>query len=459
MRSGALVVASLLLGGCVGARSGIDSTVHTVRARTGVDIDGDADDVRRERDQILAEPLSRDAAARLAILGSPRAQVALARVGIARAELVRALALPNPHAEGAIRFTHEHTVIDLDALIGVTHLVLMPFKEAAASDDLEAASLLASADLVDAVSDAQIAFVHNEAAREILELRRQSTFALAQTSELARRLADAGNVPDLVALTERAAYEDARLVLARTEQDATVSRLALSSAMGLDGGEASRYRTPGKLAALPDKAPPSTHDAARVALKNNLELRALEKGHAAAAKRADAALAEGALPRIEAGVSAEYEGEWGVGPALSLGLPLFYQGQGEVDAEEARMLAARGSHASLVATVDAEARAAADEVVFAFERARFVRDTLLPLRQRILEETQLQYNAMSEGAFRLVAAKRDEIETRAQYVMAVRDYFVAELRLTRLLAGGRPMGGAPASLSTPGAPAARAPSH
>ncbi len=59
----------------------------------------------------------------------------------------------------------------------------------------------------------------------------------------------------------------------------------------------------------------------------------------------------------------------------------------------------------------------------------------MPLKQTVLDESQLQYNAMLIGAFQLLQAKRDQIETAAAYIEQLRDYWVARLDVEQLLAG------------------------
>src|SRR5688572_32331791 len=46
-------------------------------------------------------------------------------------------------------------------------------------------------------------------------------------------------------------------------------------------------------------------------------------------QRAGVARAQGFLPELKAGVSAERAEEWSVGPAVEIEVPLFYQGQGD----------------------------------------------------------------------------------------------------------------------------------
>ena len=65
----------------------------------------------------------------------------------------------------------------------------------------------------------------------------------------------------------------------------------------------------------------------------------------------------------------------------------------------------------------------------------FLRRVLVPLRSRIVEETQLEYNAMQESPFQLLMAKREEIAAGVAYVEELRDYLIAKAELARILAG------------------------
>ncbi|MES1186917.1 MAG: TolC family protein, partial [Myxococcales bacterium] len=67
---------------------------------------------------------------------------------------------------------------------------------------------------------------------------------------------------------------------------------------------------------------------------------------------------------------------------------------------------------------------------------------LLPSRERILNATQLQFNAMSASVFQLLLAKREQIETARSYVEALRDYWTAYAEAEQLRSGRLP-GAAP----------------
>lgn len=80
---------------------------------------------------------------------------------------------------------------------------------------------------------------------------------------------------------------------------------------------------------------------------------------------------------------------------------------------------------------------------------------LLPLRQQIVDETQLQYNAMNAGVFQLLQAKRDQIEAARAYVELLREYWTLKTQMDQLLAGRLPAGGPALAAATEQAPTGR----
>jgi cobalt-zinc-cadmium efflux system outer membrane protein len=161
------------------------------------------------------------------------------------------------------------------------------------------------------------------------------------------------------------------------------------------------------------------------------------------------------IPELEGGVAAEREAEggWSVGPAFSIPIPLFDQGQGTVARAEAQLRRARHAYAAQAVDLRARVRAAHAAVVSGRDRAEHYRSVILPLRQQIVEQTQLQYNAMQVGAFQLLQARRDQVQSGSDYVAALRDYWTARTDLDTILAG-RLAGAASATFMTPRAGAA-----
>lgn len=436
--------------GCVSQTAGLDVASGNVRARgegelrwQSHDEDLDVEQLRRDA---LQRPLTADAAARLAVLSHPEVQASLDRLGVARGSLVSALRLPNPEVELAAKSHGGEASYDLAVMLDLTRFFLLPLTQAAASLELDAVALEAAGKALDVAFEARMAFYEVQAARQILELRRTVAYATSQSWALAQTLRDAGNTIELDALNERALYEESRIAVARAEAEELVARERLNAALGLHGADAAAWTIEQRLED-PPASEPSSEELERRALERSLDLQLVRTRHAAAARRGDAARASAWIPHVEAGISAEHSSSegWGLGPEIGIGVPLFYQGQGEIGAADAEMLVQQRMNDAVATRVRATARQLTTRLRVAKERAAFYQATLLPLRARILEETQLQYNAMSIGVFQLLAAKRDQIEVARAYVEALREYWQVRAELEQLARGRLPASAARAA--------------
>ena len=384
---------------------------------------------------LLMRPLTAESAAQIAVLNNRGVRAAFEEAGLARASLVQALRLPNPTAEAAMRFRggDERPELELAAMIDLTDLLLLPVRGRAARAELDAAKLAVVGAILDLSFEARRAFYGYQAALETLELRRTVAQALNLSADTARRLRDAGNITELDLANEQAFYEESKLALQRAEVNAVTARERVNAVLGLWGRGVAWQVTP----RLPEPAPaeiPLEALEAR-AVERSLDLALAKQRFAAAAQRANAASAGGWLPELKAGVSAERDEEWGVGPAVELELPLFYQGQGEVGTAKSQMRREQNVYTDLSVRIRASARTSASRLSAAREAAAYYQKVLLPMKQKIVDETQLQFNAMSAGIFQLLQAKRDQVETAAAYVEQVREYWLARNDVEQLLSG------------------------
>jgi cobalt-zinc-cadmium efflux system outer membrane protein len=67
--------------------------------------------------------------------------------------------------------------------------------------------------------------------------------------------------------------------------------------------------------------------------------------------------------------------------------------------------------------------------------ANYYRQVVIPLRHQIVEQNQLQFNAMQIGVFELLQSKQAEIDAGREYVEALKDYWMARAELERAVGG------------------------
>jgi cobalt-zinc-cadmium efflux system outer membrane protein len=467
----ALLVAAGACTGCISRDAGYADMKRTVRERIGQDVRWRAvdSDPGRDADEtraLLAQPLTADIAVRLALLRNHDVQASFEELGIARARLVRAVALPNPELEGRIGFISGHQP---DLAFAVTEslsdLFWLPFREGAARAELDVTRLRAAGRVLDFVFAVKVAFYEREAAERVAVLTRTTRDAAEASFEAAEQLHNAGNIPDLDYLNQQALREESASAAADAEVELMRAdgRLSTLLAVAPSRGTPARFADSGASA-----LPRMELDVARLdrrALERSLDIAIARREGEAASKLASLARAEGIVPELRLGLEGdrmeERNDKWALGPMAAIRVPLFYQGQGEIAEAEARGRRATETRAALLLRVASVAEVAGARLGAARARVTRYETTLLPLRRRIVEETLLRYNAMSVGVFQLLQAKRDQIETELRYARSVRDYFVARTEVELLLAGRLPASGMTAEVRPADATAAapRAASH
>ncbi|MFO0551954.1 MAG: TolC family protein [Polyangiaceae bacterium] len=431
----AILLTAMSLTGCLSAGYGYERARQTATERIELTSPGLDDSAEvGSTSALLDGPLTADRAARIALARHPEVDAALAEVGGARAALLQALAIDNPRVGAGVRMSpNEPATLELSATLDLARLFTLSLRETSASLRVDAASLDAAGRIVRVAFRARRAFYEYRAAHQDLELAKTIAFATAQSADFTRRMAEAGNVPPRLELLERALFEESRLALTRAEVAESEQREALNRALGLYGEEAALWSIESELEPPDDWA---TAELEPLAVARNLELAALEKRYSAAQADESVAWAEGLLPSFEVGVSAERTGDtWAAGPSVSLSLPLFYQGQGAVEAAAAEARGVRATQAELAISIRSMARTIATRLEGARAGARFYEQRLLPLRRQIVEATLQSYNAMTATPTEVLEAKRAELEAAREYVSILRDYWVARADAELLLAG------------------------
>jgi cobalt-zinc-cadmium efflux system outer membrane protein len=194
-----------------------------------------------------------------------------------------------------------------------------------------------------------------------------------------------------------------------------------------------------RLADLPASEVPAA-GLERLAMQQRLDLAASRQNVEAAARSLSAARPFALVSEAEVGIDTEREpeGGWVTGPNVSMPIPLFDRGQGTIARLESQLRQAQQRYYAHAVEIRSEVRGAASSLLAARERADYYHGVVLPLRHRIVQHTQLQYNAMQVGVFQLLAAKQAEIDGGRSYVEALRDYWIARAALSRAVGGRLP---------------------
>lgn len=440
------------LTGCatLGPEAAFVDVERLVHARTPGSIhrqDGTPADraVEQRIDDLLQNELTPDAAVQIAFLNNRTLQATFERLGIAQADLVQAGLLPNPVVHFAWRFAASGPgpSAEVNLLLDLIQALQIPLRKRVGEAALEHAKLDVAHAVVDLAADVKAAYYTLQGAEQMLELRETVTRATELSAEIARRQRDAGTVRTLDLATERALHEETKLELAAAETAVLAEREHLTTLLGL-WGPRTRFRLARRLPEPPREELP-VHGLESLAVSQRLDLAAARhdaerRAHTLGLRRVEALLPTGVTgPESEK----EPEGDWTVGPAIELPIPIFDQGQARVGAAAAEVRESLERYRALAVEVRSQVRKAWTRMESARRRAAHYPAVLLPLRRQIIEETQREYNAMLAGVYQLLQAKRDEVETGRGYVETLTEYWVARAELERAVGGALPAPGTP----------------
>ena len=294
--------------------------------------------------------------------------------------------------------------------------------------------------------DVKVAFFDLQAAQQRVELRAQVAQATAASYDLAGRLREAGNNRPLDLAYEQALYEESRLALADAEAQAVVARERLGRLMGVWGRPVA-WRTDGRLPDLP--AQELLADGLEsLAVKNSLALRAGRARIAVTLAELGITRPLGYLSGLELGVGAARDtGEWEAGPSLAVPVPIFSQGRPAVARAQGLLRQAEQDYYATAVDVRSLVRTAYARVQATRQQVVYYRDVILPLRKSIVDQTQLENNAMQVGAFQLLQAKRDQVAAAETYLALLRDYWTASAQLQLGVSGNAIDAGGGASMT------------
>lgn len=431
------------LAGCAATDPGQPGArvAETVAGRTGQEITWQSDDQSREKaaEQVkamLAHGLTLPEALAIGLANNRRIQGLYQELGAAQAGYAQAGLLRNPHLTlSYLDSTESGFQFNIEIVQNILSLFMLPLRESLAEAELNRAESLVAGEVVKHLHLVRAAYLRLQADQRAFELRRQLLDASQAAYDLGGRMRQAGNVTRLSLLNQRAARDQDRLALSAASQAVAASRERLNRLLGLWGSDLD-WTVPPAMADVPEQELVTDGLEARC-VQASLELAQARHGLEAAARRAGITDVTSVLPGLGVGAAFEREtdGSWLRGPVLELELPIFDPGHAKRGAIKAELTRRWEDYTALAVEVRSRARAAARALSAARERALYLRDSYLPLRQEITRQAQLRYNGMFLGVFELLGYKRMEIMAALEYARALADYWTARSALMTLLAG------------------------
>jgi len=442
-----VVLALAVLAGCksLAPDGGFSAVEQAVQERTGAQAKwvrsrDEANSVRARVKELLAQPLSAQAAVQIALLNNSGLQASYAQVGIAEAELVQASRWRGPTFSFARLRRGDEMEYERSLFFDVLGLLTIPLSVRGEEARLEAARSRTAAEALGVALDTRKAWFGAVAAQEGAKYAGQVKEAAEAGAELARRMAEVGNFSRLDQAREQAFYAEVTAQLARARHAELAARERLTRLMGL-WGEDLAYRLPERLPDLP-KAPREGGDLEVQALAQRLDVQGAKRDTEALARSLGLTRVTRYVSLLEFGVlsNSETGQPRQRGWEVELRLPIFDLGGARTARAERLYLQSINRAAGAAVQARSEVREAYGTYRTAFDLARHYRDEVVPLRKRISEEMLLRYNGMLASVFELLADSREQVAAVNAYIESLRNFWIAESDLQMALTGRSPGG-------------------
>ena len=443
-----LFATMLLVSGCAtfSQDGGFGAVQQTVRQRIDKDVvvahtDAERNTIAQRVSELLAQPLTVDSAVQVALLSNRGLQASLRELGIAEADLVQASRLPNPRFAMLRARRGDEYKIEQALTFNIFSLVTMPLARQIETRRFEQAKLEAAVEALRLAAETRRAYFTAVAADEAVRYAAQVREAAEAGSELARRMAQAGNFSKLAQAREQVFYADAVALQARAKQHAVSSREQLTRLLGV-WGEQAAFRLPQRLPDLP-KAADERADIEQLAMQQRLDLQAIRLQIEGFGRSLGLTRTTRFINALEFGPARVLEGHrdepYKRGYEIAFEIPFFDFGGARVAKAEALYMQAVDRAAEAAINARSEVRESYQSYRTAYDLARHYRDEIVPLRKRISEENALRYSGMLISVFELLSDARAQIASVTSAIDAQRDFWIAQSDLEMSLIG-RPGG-------------------
>lgn len=435
------------------------SRVVSQRAAQQVDWNADRPEDQNVRDAVqamLADELTLNETVAIALINNRELRAALNRANIARADLVQAGLLENP--------TFGFSLLDGDDGVEREFTVFQDFlsvftlaaRKKLAAQELERTRLEVAQQALDLLTEVKHAYYGLVADKQAIELFGQVIDSTEAAAELAGRQHRAGTLSLREQALQQSFHAQSTLEGARAEARFGVDRERLNRLLGLWGADTG-WTLPTRLPEIPAALPPTATLESK-SVGERLDLAADRAAVEAINMALDYTRQTRWLAALGIGftVKRDVDGSYARGPEIELGLPLFDRGQGRIARLEAELQEAEARYAQRTIAVRSEVRESILRARAAHGAVMHYRDAMLPLAERVVDETLKFYNGMLVGVYELLTAQQSQVNVARDYIDAWRDFWIAWTDIEHAIGGSLPLPAASAA-TVPTAPASAAP--
>jgi cobalt-zinc-cadmium efflux system outer membrane protein len=370
-------------------------------------------------------------AVRRAVTTDPGLQAALARVRIAMADADQARLLPNPVLSVVLRWGPGRPQIEASLAQDLIQALQVPRRASAADNRLRQAAADAVTTALDVAAEVQERYASVQALDTLIPLLQERLTLLRRLTETARARLEAGEGTRTDVTILDAQRVELEVEIAAAELQRREDRIRLARLLGEPSSAAAWMLEPWS-APVPVAEPESRWIDA--ALTNRPEVQTVAWQLAALGD--DYALAR-LLPweGAGAGIEAEHDGDWAVGPSVSTPIPVFDMGQARRARVTAEQIEARHDLTLARRKIVEEVRVAFQTLAASKSNLSRIQSELIPLQQQRRQLAEDAYRAGQTDVTPLFLAEQDLRVAQAQSIEVERQAASALVRLQRAVGG------------------------
>ena len=380
-----------------------------------------------------ADRLTLSAALERALRQSPEVQIALADVRTAQAAAHQSRLLPNPILDIAFRFPEGggRTVIEAGLTAEFTQLLQRPRRISASDATLRAASAKAVTTVLNVMHETQQNYFNAVGLRRETQILIQRNSRLGELLKVAEVRLAAGEGTKLDVATLKAEQATADIDLGDVTLKIRRAHFSLAHRLGQPRGRIDWILATPLFTQIALRGEP---DAIAHGLRVRPEIQA-DRWQLAALEDQTALARLAWMENNAAGLAAERDSDWSLGPSVVLPLPIFDWGQAKSSRARAQAIAARQRLTQTTRQVAREIRQAHDAVAQLMTTTRQARTQLVPLHEERVRLARVIFDAGQEDVTKLHLAELDLLGAQLKLVRLEHRTALAIIALDRATGG------------------------
>jgi outer membrane protein TolC len=438
----AIISASFAFGGCAtfskdGGFGAVQDTAqkHIKQEVVWPKTEGEKNKVTERVNELLSKRLDVEQAVQIALFNNKGLQADFYNLGISEADLVQAGRLPNPGFSMLYARNNGEYKIEQALTFNIFSLITMPKMKEIERQRFVQTQKKTAFEVIKIANHTRIAYSTAVAATEQVRYSEQVKESAEASAELARRMVKAGNFNKLQQAREQSFYADAALDYASATNKKVSAYEALSRLLGVS---VDQFNLEERLPDLP-KSITELQPFEKAAFEQRLDLQTMRLETDALAKQLGLTKTTRFINVLEIGPARVLEGRRGdpykKGVELSFELPIFDWGTARVARAESIYMQSVNRVAQVAINAQSEIREAYNAYRTNYDVTKHIRDEIVPLRKKILQENQLRYNGMLTSPFELFGDARAQVTSVQNYIESLREFWVANSTLQMTLIG------------------------